>query len=52
MFGRGISLPYESPFRPTDVADEDPLVAAWRWELEQAVDVDDLLYWLEHRRPT
>ncbi len=52
LFGRGVNLPYESPFRPVVVADDDPAVRAWRWELEQTEDVEDFLYWLEHRRPT
>jgi hypothetical protein len=50
MFGRGVSLPYESPFRPTLVPVDDPMLVGWRWELEQIDDVDELLYWLEHRR--
>ncbi len=52
MFGHGICLPYESPFQPTVVDDDDPLVMAWRWELEQTRDMDEFLSWLEHRRPT
>jgi hypothetical protein len=51
MFGRGVSLPYEAPFRPAVVPDDDPSLLAWRWELQQTLDVDDFLYWLEHRRP-
>ena len=50
LFGRGVDLPYETPFRPAMVPDDHPALAAWRWELEQIVDVDDFLYWLEHRR--
>ena len=51
LFGRGVSLPYESPFRPADVAEDDPEMARWRWELEQTADAEDFLYWLEHNRP-
>ena len=51
MFGRGVNLPYESPFHPAVVAEDDRTVMAWRWELEQTPDVEELLYWLEHRRP-
>ena len=50
MFGRGVNLPYESPFQPALVAEDDPALLAWRWELEQTVDVEDFLYWLEHHR--
>ena len=51
MFGRGVRLPYESPFRLTDVADDDPLLVRWRWELEQTADADEFLLWLQaHRR--
>lgn len=50
MFGRGVNLPYESPFRPAVIADDHPSVLAWRWELGQTVDIEDFLYWLEHRR--
>lgn len=51
MFGRGVNLPYDTPFRPALVAEDEPSVLAWRWELEQTVDVEDFLYWLKHRPP-
>ena len=50
MFGRGVTLPYQSPFQPAVVAPDDALVRAWRWELEQTTDFEDFLFWLEHRR--
>lgn len=50
MFGRGVTLPYQSPFRPAVVDPDHAIVRAWRWELEQTTDVEDFLFWLEHRR--
>jgi hypothetical protein len=50
MFGKGVSLPYESPFKPAEVSDDDPPMIRWRWELEQTSDADEFLYWLEHHQ--
>ena len=53
LFGKSIPfLPYESPFMyraDTDV-DADPLLARWRWELEQCPDTDDFLLFTEDAR--
>lgn len=46
LFGKGIRLPYESPFHIHEVADDDPLLVRWRWELEQTEGVDEFLRWL------
>ena len=50
MFGHGVNLPYQSPFRPEIVGEDHAALQSWRWELEQTTDVEDFLYWLEHRR--
>lgn len=53
LFGRGVRLPYESPFAVIDLRDDDPLVCRWRWELEQVTDVGDFVLWTdaERRKP-
>lgn len=50
LFGRGVRLPYVSPFRIIDLRDDDPLVRRWRWELEQADTVDDFVLWVDAER--
>ena len=53
LFGRGVRLPYVSPFRVIDLRDDDPLVRRWRWELEHLEGVDDFVLWAdaERRKP-
>lgn len=46
LFGKGIRLPYVSPFELQEIADDDPLLVRWRWELEQTEHVDEFLGWL------
>ena len=50
LFGRGVRLPYVSPLRMIDLHDDDPLVARWRWELEQVDTVDDFVLWVDAER--
>ena len=53
LFGRGVRLPYVSPFRVIDLRDEDPLVRRWRFELALLEGVDDFVLWVdaERRKP-
>lgn len=46
LFGKGVRLPYVSPFHLREVDDDDPLLVRWRWELEQTADVEEFLDWL------
>jgi hypothetical protein len=50
LFGRGMRLPYVSPFRVIDLRDDDPAVTRWRWELEQVDTVDDFVLWVDAER--
>lgn len=50
LFGRMPRLPYRSPFRSTPVADDAPSVLRWRWELDQVVDAEELLLYIDDAR--
>ena len=50
LFGRGVRLPYVSPFRIVDLRDDDPLVRRWRWELDHVDTVDDFVLWIDAER--
>ncbi len=50
LFGRGVRLPYLSPFAIIDLRDDDPLLRRWRWELEQVTGVDDFVLWVDAER--
>ncbi|HWC11064.1 MAG TPA: hypothetical protein VG455_07570 [Acidimicrobiales bacterium] len=47
LFGSQPWLPYRSPFRFEAVADDDPLLGRWRWELEQVADAHEFLLFLD-----
>ena len=50
LFGKGVRLPYVSPFRVVDLRDDDPLVRRWRWELGHVDTVDDFVLWVDAER--
>lgn len=50
LFGRGVRLPYVSPFAVIDLRDDDPRLRRWRFEIEQVAGVDDLLLWIDAER--
>lgn len=50
LFGRGVRLPYVSPFRVVDLRDDDPLVRRWRWELDLVDNVGDFVLWIDAER--
>ena len=47
LFGRQPWLPYRAPFRYGSVTEDDPVVARWRWELEQVADSGEFLLFLD-----
>ncbi len=49
MFGRQPWLPYRAPFKYGAVADDDPVLGRWRWELEQVSDAREFLLFLDAR---
>lgn len=53
LFGRGVRLPYASPFAVIDLRDDDPLLRRWRWEVAQVTGVDEFVFWVdaERRKP-
>lgn len=50
LFGRGVRLPYVSPFRVIDLRDDDPVVTRWRWELDHVDTVGDFVLWVDAER--
>ncbi len=47
LFGSQPWLPYRAPFRFEPVADDDPVLDRWRWELEQVADAHEFLLYLD-----
>jgi len=47
LFGAHPMLPYRAPFDPHHVAEDDPTVARWHWELEQVADVGEFILFAE-----
>jgi hypothetical protein len=47
LFGSQPWLPYRAPFRFEPVADDDPVLGRWRWELEQVADAQEFLLFLD-----
>ena len=47
LFGAHPMLPYRAPFDPRPVADDDPVIVRWHWELEQVADVREFLLFAE-----
>ncbi len=47
LFGSQPWLPYRAPFAYGVVADDDPIVARWRWELDQMADAHEFLLFLD-----
>jgi hypothetical protein len=43
LFGTQPPLPYRAPFQWHGVAQDDPALARWRWELGQVADSRDFL---------
>lgn len=50
LFGRGVRLPYVTPFTWADVPDGDPRLGRWRFELGLVDGVDDFVLWVEAER--
>lgn len=46
LFGSQPWLPYRAPFSYGQVADDDPVLGRWRWELEQVADASEFLLFL------
>ena len=42
-----MSLPWVSPITPLALAEDDPSLVLFRWELDQIKDWDELIEWLE-----
>ncbi|MGI8777307.1 MAG: hypothetical protein ACR2LJ_07940 [Acidimicrobiales bacterium] len=55
LFGSQPWLPYRAPFVYGVVADDEPVLTRWRWELAQMADADELLLFVDDalcaRRP-
>ncbi len=47
LFGSQPWLPYRAPFHFEPVADDDPVLGRWRWELEQVADAHEFLLYLD-----
>jgi hypothetical protein len=47
LFGSQPWLPYRSPFRHQAVADDDPVLGRWGWELGQVADAGEFLLFLD-----
>jgi len=50
LFGSQPWLPYRAPFAYGEVADDEPVLARWRWELAQMGDADEFLLFLDDAR--
>ena len=50
LFGSQPWLPYRAPFTYGPVADDDPLLVRWRWELAQTADSEELLLFVDDAR--
>lgn len=50
LFGKMPRLPFRSPFRLTDVPDDATQLVRWQWELDQVVDADEFLLFLDDAR--
>jgi len=51
LFGSQPWLPYRAPFTYGAVADDEPVLARWRWELTQTADVDEFLLFVDDACP-
>jgi len=47
LFGSQPWLPYRAPFAYGAVADDEPVLARWRWELGQMADADEFLLFVD-----
>lgn len=47
LFGSQPWLPYRAPFVYGAVADDEPVLARWRWELAQVADAREFLLFLD-----
>ena len=47
LFGQHPLLPYRAPFDPRPVAEDDPTMARWHWELEQVADIEEFILFAE-----
>lgn len=47
LFGRMPVLPYQSPFAAAPVAEDDPALTRWAWEIDLVRDVDEFLLFLD-----
>ena len=47
LFGSQPRLPYQAPFAWQGVADDDPTLRRWRWELAQVRAWDDFVLFLD-----
>lgn len=43
-----VQVPWEAKHHPEVVADDDPRLVAFRWELDQFKDLDEVVFWLEN----
>jgi hypothetical protein len=50
LFGRGVRLPYVTPFVWAEVPDDDQRLERWRFELDLVESVDDFVLWVEAER--
>ncbi|MEN3316165.1 MAG: hypothetical protein V7605_2399 [Acidimicrobiaceae bacterium] len=50
LFGSQPWLPYRGPFAFGVVADDDPVLARWRWELAQMTDAHEFLLFVDDAR--
>ncbi len=47
LFGSQPWLPYRAPFAYGAVADDEPVLARWRWELTQVADAHEFLLFVD-----
>jgi len=50
LFGSQPWLPYRAPFAYGLVADDEPVLARWRWELAQMADAHEFLLFVDDAR--
>jgi len=50
LFGSQPWLPYRAPFAHEAVADDEPVLARWRWELTQIADAHEFLLFVDGAR--
>jgi len=50
LFGSQPWLPYRAPFAYGVIAEDEPVLARWRWELGQMADADEFLLFVDDAR--